>query len=105
MTTNSLNFIDQEEKESGEFIINETIEDSNYLNQEISLVTKNKWVAFALCFFLGILGAHKFYEGKIGSGVLYFFTSGILGIGVILDLIALLRKPTIYYVDNNSKYH
>ena len=24
---------------------------------------KNKWIAFLLCFFLGGLGAHKFYEG------------------------------------------
>ena len=29
---------------------------------------KNKWVAFFLCLFLGILGAHKFYEGKVGMG-------------------------------------
>ncbi len=25
---------------------------------------RNKWVAFALCLFLGFFGAHKFYEGK-----------------------------------------
>lgn len=29
---------------------------------------KNKWVAFWLCFFFGIFGAHKFYEGKVGMG-------------------------------------
>jgi len=32
---------------------------------------KHKWVAFLFCFFLGCLGAHKFYEGRIGAGVLY----------------------------------
>ena len=26
-------------------------------------------------------GAHKFYEGKIGMGVLYIFTGGLFGIG------------------------
>ena len=30
---------------------------------------KNKWVAFFLCLFLGFLGAHKFYEGKVGMGL------------------------------------
>ena len=59
---------------------------------------KNKWVALALCFFLGYLGAHKFYEGKAGLGVLYIFTAGIFGIGVIVDFITLLFKPNPYFV-------
>ena len=59
---------------------------------------KNKWVAFCLCFFLGFLGAHKFYEGKIGKGILYLFTCGLFGIGVIIDLIAIICKPNPYYV-------
>ena len=32
---------------------------------------KNKWTAFVLCLLLGYFGAHKFYEGKVGMGVLY----------------------------------
>lgn len=59
---------------------------------------KNKWVAFLLCLFLGGIGAHKFYEGKIGMGILYLCTAGICGIGVIIDLISLLLKPNPYYV-------
>ncbi|MDR0819020.1 MAG: TM2 domain-containing protein [Oscillospiraceae bacterium] len=59
---------------------------------------KNKWVAVCLCLFLGFLGAHKFYEGKIGMGILYIFTGGLFVIGVIIDLIALLFKPNPYYV-------
>jgi hypothetical protein len=59
---------------------------------------KNKWVAVLLCFFLGVVGGHKFYEGKIGMGVLYLLTAGLLGIGVIVDLIALVFKPNPYYV-------
>lgn len=59
---------------------------------------KNKWVAFCLCFFLGFLGAHKFYEGKVGMGILYLLTCGLLGIGVIIDLIVILTKPNPYYV-------
>ncbi|MBQ3150032.1 MAG: NINE protein [Clostridia bacterium] len=59
---------------------------------------RNKWVAFFLCFFLGYMGAHKFYEGKIGRGILYIFTFGLLGIGWLIDLIAILGKPNPYYV-------
>ncbi len=59
---------------------------------------KNKWVSLLLCFFLGALGAHKFYEGKIGAGILYLLTCGVFGIGIIIDLIILLFKPNPYYV-------
>lgn len=59
---------------------------------------KNKWVAFLLCFFLGFLGAHKFYEGKILMGILYLFTCGLFCIGWIIDDIILLCKPNPYYV-------
>lgn len=59
---------------------------------------KNKWVAFCLCFFLGFLGAHKFYEGKAGMGILYLFTCGLFGFGVLIDLIVILTKPNPYYV-------
>lgn len=59
---------------------------------------KNKWVALLLCFFLGYLGAHKFYEGKAGLGVLYLLTVGLFGIGVFIDFIVLLFKPNPYYI-------
>lgn len=58
---------------------------------------KNKWVSFLLCFFLGFFGAHKFYEGKIGMGILYILTVGLFGFGVIIDLIVILTKPNPYY--------
>ena len=59
---------------------------------------KNKWVAVCLCFFLGFIGVHKFYEGKVGMGILYIFTVGLCGIGVLVDFIVLLLKPNPYYV-------
>lgn len=59
---------------------------------------KNKWVSVLLCFFLGFFGAHKFYEGKIGMGILYLFTAGLFGIGALIDFIVLLFKPNPYYV-------
>lgn len=59
---------------------------------------KNKWVALILCFFLGELGVHRFYEGKIGTGILWLCTIGLFGIGWFIDLIILLTKPNPYYV-------
>ncbi len=59
---------------------------------------KNKWVALLLCFFIGFFGGHKFYEGKVGLGILYACTVGLFGIGVFVDFLTLLFKPTIYYV-------
>ena len=58
---------------------------------------KSNWVAFFLCLFFGVLGAHKFYEGKILFGVIYILTAGFCGIGVVVDLIILLLKPNPYY--------
>lgn len=59
---------------------------------------KNKWVALLLCIFFGLIGAHKFYEGKIGMGILYIFTGGIFGIGLIVDFFKLLFSHNPYYV-------
>ena len=59
---------------------------------------KNKWVSLILCFFFGCFGAHKFYEERAGMGILYLFTAGLCGIGVLIDFINLLFKPNPYYV-------
>ena len=57
---------------------------------------KDKWIAFFLCLFT--VCGHKFYEGKIGMGILYLCTAGLFGIGWIIDLISILGKPNPYYV-------
>ncbi len=57
----------------------------------------NKWTSFFLCLFLGFLGAHKFYEGKVGMGILYLCTLGLFGIGWIIDIFRILSKPNPYY--------
>src|SRR5690606_32667234 len=42
-------------------------------------------VAWILLTFLGAFGVHRFYMGKIGTGLLYLVTLGLLGIGVLYD--------------------
>lgn len=59
---------------------------------------KSKWVALLLCLFLGYLGAHRFYEGKIGTGILWLCTLGLGGVGIFIDFIIILTKPNPYYV-------
>lgn len=48
---------------------------------------KDKTVALVLCIFFGYFGVHRFYVGKIKSGILYLFTLGLFGIGWIYDII------------------
>ena len=45
--------------------------------------------AYILYFFLGLLGAHQFYMGKVARGLSMLFTLGWLGIGMLVDLFTL----------------
>lgn len=49
-------------------------------------------VAWLLQTFLGPFGLHRMYMGKWGTGVLYLFTLGLVGIGVIYDFCTLNRQ-------------
>lgn len=76
-------------------------------NQEyISIVNVypySKWIGFTLCLLLGIFGAHKYYERKLGWGILYTLTFGLFGVGVLVDLIHYLSMPSPYYKLKENK--
>ena len=50
---------------------------------------KSRAVALALCIPLGVFGAHRFYVGKIGTGLLQLCTLGGLGLWWLYDLITI----------------
>jgi TM2 domain-containing membrane protein YozV len=62
------------------------------VSSETTAATGQKsWiVALLLCFFLGAIGVHRFYVGKIGTAVLMIVTLGGLGIWVLIDLIMII---------------
>lgn len=45
---------------------------------------------FIACLLGGWFGLHKFMEGKVGLGILYLFTGGLLGLGWFIDTIVYL---------------
>jgi len=61
---------------------------------------KNRTTALLLCIFLGWFGAHRFYVHKIGTGLLWLLTLGLLGVGTIVDFVMILAGS---FKDINDK--
>lgn len=59
-------------------------------NGGVQVPQKSKIVTLVLCLLLGGIGAHRFYVGKVGTGILYLCTAGLCGVGVLIDFIMIL---------------
>jgi TM2 domain-containing membrane protein YozV len=53
----------------------------------INISPKSRLAAALLCGFFGTIGVHRFYVGKIGTGILMILTLGGLGIWTTIDFI------------------
>ena len=53
---------------------------------EVKGKEKTKGIAYALWFFLGGLGGHRYYAGDIGMGIGMTLTLGGLGVWTLIDV-------------------
>lgn len=67
-------------------------------NQHPPFTPKSVLEAYMLAIPFGLLGFHHFYLHRPGFGVLYLFTFGLLGIGVVFDWV---RLPYLVHEANN----
>lgn len=85
--------VEELKSEAPQVVINNSNSNANVntnVNGGIGYPLRKKWTAFFLCLFLGWLGIHRFYVWKTGTGILWFFTLGLCGIGWVVDLILIL---------------
>ena len=66
---------------------------------------KNNTVALLLCFFIGVFGVHRFYVGRIGTGVLQLVTLGGLGIWALIDMIMIVLQKFTDGEGNTLKFN
>ena len=59
-------------------------------SSEYPVSSKSRLITFLLWLFLGTIGAHYFYAGRIGMGILWLLTGGFFGIGLVIDIILIL---------------
>jgi TM2 domain-containing membrane protein YozV len=74
-------------------------QESNLLNKTLS--TKSGKTALILITLFGALGIHRFYVGKIGTGLLMLLTSGLLGLWTLIDLILIVQNK---FKDAQGRY-
>lgn len=94
--------------ENNNIVQNITYNVNNYNDSQPSVVytepkptvsPKSKKTAFLACLLGGIVGAHQFYAGKTGKGILYLCTAGLFGFGWIIDV---FRVAAGSFCDSNG---
>ena len=66
---------------------------------------KSNTVALLLCLFVGFLGVHRFYVGKVGTGILMLLTLGGLGIWNLIDMIMIILQKFTDSEGNTLKFN
>ena len=64
-----------------------TYEYRENINRRQPTSEKDWLVALLLCIIVGTLGVHRFYVGKIGTGILWLLTGGCFLVGWIVDIV------------------
>lgn len=60
------------------------------VDQKLSIAPEKRLIALILCAWFGALGAHRFYVGNIGTGILQLLTRGGFRIWQTIDLLCIL---------------
>lgn len=64
---------------------------------------KSKAATYFLWFFFGVFSAHRFYLGKVTSGIIYLLTGQLFGIGWIIDLFLIDGMVDRYNLENRVR--
>lgn len=78
-------------------------QETNTTVQSSAESSKSRTIAAVLAFFLGGLGVHRFYVGKIGSGIAQIILTCCFGIGYIWALIDMIVILCGNFRDNENK--
>lgn len=85
---------------NGKMVCKNCIESNSINERPVKQEGKSWLMTLLLCIFLGGIGGHRFYVGKIGTGILQLVTAGGCGIWTLIDLIMILCKKFTDADDN-----
>src|SRR5574344_1789941 len=74
--------------------------ETTFSNYQPNKINKEWLISLILCVLVGELGVHRFYNGKIGTGILQLITIGGLGIWTLIDIIMIVLER---FTDRNGQ--
>lgn len=93
-------FFEQQDKKREEKAVTYDSENGEITVAEPAKNEYSRAAAAIICFFFGGFGIHRFYVGKVGTGILWLLTGGLFGIGSLVDFIIILTGG---FKDKNGK--